>query len=173
MKTGWIVSRKIIASIAFATLLLDLMFIVYCILGLNISDNPIGLKGVFIGFINRSRIVIYNDKTGPFIDGSTSLGEPILRDINWSCAGLRLRIVCYRSTRTWAFALHLWPLLILTPFAIWYFSYTLAKSGKIRPDSACPNCGYDVRASMERCPECGAPLMERDRDLLHHRAPRK
>lgn len=52
----------------------------------------------------------------------------------------------------WPMTLLCWPVALFLFRPVWRFAK--------RPESACFNCGYDVRGSMhaERCPECGARI---------------
>jgi hypothetical protein len=59
------------------------------------------------------------------------------------------------TVRTWFVSIPLWPLvlaLLLSPavsFRTWHKRRRLARSG------SCTRCGYDLRATPDRCPECG------------------
>ncbi len=41
---------------------------------------------------------------------------------------------------------------------IWWFSYRRRRRIRTLPKNRCVRCGYDIRASRERCPECGTPV---------------
>jgi hypothetical protein len=54
----------------------------------------------------------------------------------------------------WSFTL-----LGLVPIAAWY-DHRRARLTvqRLREAGRCPACGYDLRASKDRCPECGRPI---------------
>jgi hypothetical protein len=46
-----------------------------------------------------------------------------------------------------------WSIAVFTGVAAWIFY----RKGRSVPQGLCPACGYDLRATPERCPECGTP----------------
>ena len=51
--------------------------------------------------------------------------------------------------------------LLLTLFPLWIFAIPALRRAR-RPHGFCPKCGYDLRATPDRCPECGKVVDERE-----------
>ena len=103
-----------------------------------------------------------------YADGRTEVSEPA------GAGGKRgyfrpgdRRLASYTSTTgpAWQIRVPFWPLFALTaPIpALWLASrgYRRVRKGRRRSRGLCPACGYDLRASPNRCPECGTPLNAR------------
>ena len=69
--------------------------------------------------------------------------------------GNTLATITYRGLRSNLLYCTFFPLLI--PFA-----WLLARRRNRPRENLCPPCGYDLRASTIRCPECGAPFLNID-----------
>jgi len=57
----------------------------------------------------------------------------------------------------WRIWIPYWLLVIIFLLLPIYAGYRRIRYGKRVATNCCPSCGYDLRASPERCPECGRP----------------
>jgi hypothetical protein len=50
----------------------------------------------------------------------------------------------------------IWPLVLGVPLTVWTAQFLARRVFRKRNRSGlCPKCGYDLRATPDRCPECG------------------
>ena len=68
-----------------------------------------------------------------------------------------LEIQIARTPTTLRIWLPYWlPVLLFLPLPLWYFARALHHRRRIA-HNLCLMCGYDLRATPDRCPECGRP----------------
>jgi hypothetical protein len=64
---------------------------------------------------------------------------------------------------TIVFAVPLWFLTMLSAIPLGSFYLIRRRLRRISRLGLCPNCGYDLRATPERCPECGTQVQPKAR----------
>ena len=96
------------------------------------------------------------------------------RDTRWACEWLHDRpdtppdafrgFGWERLPGGWALHVPHWAVILLLTFlAAWRLSAHLRRARDAR-QGLCPTCGYDLRASPDRCPECGTiPITQPER----------
>jgi hypothetical protein len=87
-------------------------------------------------------------------------GDSVTRAMNGDFPGFAARSSPYGSNpirpgHRWVLAVRPWLPALMTSVlpAVWLYRY--AKARRARREGLCSTCGYDLRASPERCPECG------------------
>jgi len=85
-----------------------------------------------------------------------------LAGIEWSTGRRSLGPVDTEATpaatfQTWASVVvpHAWLVALTAPLPAWRIARALRRSRRSRV-GLCPRCGYDLRATPDKCPECGA-----------------
>jgi hypothetical protein len=69
------------------------------------------------------------------------------------------------------FTVPLWPVVLLLPMPLAVKMLSLARRSARARNGSCAICGYDLRATPSRCPECGTPTGLIDREDESQSAP--
>ena len=75
--------------------------------------------------------------------------------------GAAVRQKLTSATSIWSHAVPLWiPVLIFAAASAWQGISPFRRRRRRRKLGLCLKCGYDLRGSKERCPECGLAMQE-------------
>ena len=70
---------------------------------------------------------------------------------------VRLGFGCFLPSRTgWILAFPIWAATAVSSVLPALFFTSVWKRRSLRQSGHCPRCGYDLRATPDRCPECGS-----------------
>ena len=63
-----------------------------------------------------------------------------------------------RTGSTWRVDVPFWAIVatFVSPFALWCVGLRRRRKRNRAARGLCPDCGYDLRASPDGCPECGS-----------------
>lgn len=62
------------------------------------------------------------------------------------------------ASTTWWVPHWFLAMLFVLPVALWFAISRPLRARRRRASGQCVRCGYDLRASTDRCPECGTPI---------------
>jgi hypothetical protein len=81
----------------------------------------------------------------------------------WGTAGFYFaRTQPNAAIQDWCIIFPHWVILLLTSIAPSIFIFRRRRSTVRKSKNLCPHCGYDLRATPQRCPECGRMRMAAD-----------
>jgi hypothetical protein len=87
---------------------------------------------------------------------------PDTRGSDWSMTGMGFQIYRSRGPKSYetSVTVPLWSVVFATGIAptVWLIRSRKRRRISCAAHNLCLRCGYDLRASKDRCPECGRPI---------------
>ncbi len=140
--------RKTLTILSLIGLLLSVACLVASMFDVVLTDRPCKL------FLSSAHLGIIGNLDDFTLGGTIVLGGPWWASFApsfWNGA-----ITVGGSTfRMWSLSIPLWMPIALFGFLFWRSFLPLHRRRKRKKLGLCVKCGYDLRASKDRCPECG------------------
>ena len=140
--------RKTLTIVSLIGLLLSVACLVASIFDVVLTDRPCKL---FLSNAHLGIIGYYDDFT---LAGTIVLGGRWWASFAPSFVNSAIN-VGGSTFRMWSLSIPLWMPIALFGFLFWRSFVPLYRRRKRKKLGLCVKCGYDLRASKDRCPECG------------------
>jgi hypothetical protein len=126
-----------------------------------VSTDP---SGVAVGWWRRAEYDIFAEEWRSFLHAAESVSERAQQHqrffrpyVHWRFAGFYKAQQARVVPRWTAVGVPLWFPLVVFGVLPTARVRALARRRRHRSSGLCPSCGYDLRATPGRCPECGRP----------------
>lgn len=131
--------------------------------GLNFTTPVAG--GSIISRYDRACLMItfrlnWGWSLGVFRTAQSRWGNDTVDELEFSAAGFGFGRSTWAdgSPSTWLATVPFWFIILLCLAILAKTTHTWFYRSARDQRGLCPDCGYDLRASIDRCPECGRPI---------------
>ena len=145
--------RKTLTILSLIGLLLSIACLVASMFDVVLTDRPCKL---FLSNAHLGIIGYYDDFT---LGGTIVFSGPWWSSFAPSFGNSAIT-VGGSTFRMWSLSIPLWMPIALFGFLFWRSFVPLYRRRKRKKLGLCLKCGYDLRGSSERCPECGKEMDE-------------
>jgi len=143
--------RKTLTILSLIGLLLSIACLVASMFDVVLTDRPCKL---FLSNAHLGIIGYYDDFT---LGGTIVFSGPWWSSFAPSFGNSAIT-VGGSTFRMWSLSIPLWMPIALFGFLFWRSFVPLYRRRKRKKLGLCIRCGYDLRGSKGRCPECGTPF---------------
>ncbi len=147
--------RKTLTILSLIGLLLSIACLVASMFDVVLTDRPCKL---FLSNAHLGIIGYYDDFT---LGGTIFFSGPWWSSFAPSFGNSAIN-VGGSTFRMWSLSIPLWMPTALFGFLFWRSFVPLYRRRKRKKLGLCLKCGYDLRGSQERCPECGTEFAKQE-----------